>query len=149
MKQSHQVDRAEDSEYEQEENGEDESDEADVWILRKNPRTKYMVKPKFKMSYQTEWSDVTVQIDNGSEVNCLTKQDLMVIDPEAQLKATKTKLKAYGDTTIYPLGELEVMIKINDRRKQAEFVVVEDAAASLLSGQLSEDLGLISSIKNC
>ena len=91
----------------------------------------------------TDWTQVTMQIDNGSEVNCLRKQDLMMIDDKAPIKATTTTLRAYGDAKIYPLGKIDVMVKINDRQKQAEFIVVEDAATSHLSGQLSEDFGLL------
>ena len=144
MKQSHQL------EYEAEDETETESDEdsseleADVFVVNQKKRTKYMVKPELKIPNKQKWSEVTFQIDNGSEVNCLRKQDLMIIDSKPELKATKTKLKAYGDSTILPLGVIDVNIKINGRSKQAEFVVVEDATASLLSGQLSEELGLIS-----
>ena len=142
MKQSHQLEYEEEDETETE--SDEDSNEADVFVVNQKKRTKYMVKPELKIPNKQKWSEVTMQIDNGSEVNCLRKQDLMIIDSKAELKATKTKLKAYGDSTILPLGVINVNIKINGRSKQAEFVVVEDAAASLLSGQLSEELGLIS-----
>ena len=54
-----------------------------------------------------------------------------MIDPAAQFKPTRTKLKAYGDTSIHPLGEITAQIKINGKRKEAEFIAVEDAAASI------------------
>ena len=142
MKQSHQLEYEEEDETETE--SDEDSSEADVFVVNQKKRTKYMVKPELKIPNKQKWSEVTMQIDNGSEGNCLRKQDLIITNSKAELKATKTKLKVYGDSTILPLGVIDVNIKINGRSKQAEFVVVEDTAASLLSGQLSEELGLIS-----
>ena len=42
-----------------------------------------------------------------------------------------------------PLGTADIDIKINGEQRRAEFVIIQEASSSLLSGNLSEDLGLI------
>ena len=117
---------------------------SETYLVKKSVKSKYIVLPEVKMPYQTSYTELPIQIDNGSEVNCMRKQDLCRIDPHAKIERTHTKLKAYGDSTLIPLGKAEVDVKINGKEKRAEFIVIEEASGSLLSGQLSEELGLIS-----
>ena len=108
------------------------SDNSEVYsVLRKH---KYMVVPELKLTSENRWSEVKMQIDNGSEVNCIRKQDLQSISPTAVLEKTSTKLKAYGDVTLYTIGKIELHIRINSKFRTATFLVVEDASNSLLSG---------------
>ena len=102
-----------------------------------------MVKAKLKTATQDNWVEIAMQIDNGSEVNCIRKQDLKQIDPKAEITRTKTTLRTYGNSQIHPLGTVQLVVCINNVQKQAEFIVIEETSTSLLSGQLSEDLHLI------
>ena len=127
---------------------EEEESEDDIYsdtyqVRKSKSKTKYMVLPKFKLPYQTDYTEIPIQIDNGSEVNCMRKQDLLQLDPHAKLSGTSTKLRAYGNSTVTPLGTADIDIKINGEQRRAEFVIIQEASSSLLSGNLSEDLGLI------
>jgi hypothetical protein len=140
-KRSHQVKEEESSESDI--FSDEEDDRHECYSITKT-RTKYMVRPLLKLPQENKWTQITVQIDNGSEVNCLRKQDLLTAWPQASLEKTQTKLKAYGDVTLKPVGKLDLEVNINGRTEPATFLVVNDASVSLLSGHLCEKLGLIS-----
>ena len=100
---------------------EDPSEECDengrqVYAIRRK-RTKYMVKAKLKTATQDNWVEIAMQIDNGSEVNCIRKQDLKQIDPKAEITRTKTTLRTYGNSQIHPLGTVQLVVCINNVQK--------------------------------
>lgn len=125
---------------------EEYDDEAEIFIVSDKAYTKYMVRPEMKIPNGSVWAEMDMQIDNGSEVNCLRKQDLYKLNgfDATMLQKTGTKLRAYGGVTLHPVGKIDLKIKINDKERQATFLIVEEATTSLLSGKLSEELGLIS-----
>ena len=65
-----------------------------------------------------------MQIDSGSEANCLRMpEDFVRIQNRSDLKKTRAILKAYNGERVFPKGDIHNGGKIT----RAKFVVIDDA----------------------
>ena len=123
-----------------------ESDTSSVYQINncRSRRSQYLVKPLIKDSkHQTQWKEVTMQIDNGSAANCIRQQDLATLATKPKLKKSNMRLTTYSGDVMHPLGQIDLDVRINGKEATLKFQVIDNASTSLLSGQASEDLGLI------
>ena len=96
-------------------------------------RSKYMIEPQLRSGQTSNWIEVTMQIDIGSEANCLRMEDFESIQNRPDLKKTRAILIAYNGERVFPKGEVYIDIQIG-KITRAKFVVIDDAPSSLLSG---------------
>ena len=87
---------------------------------------------------------VTMQIDSGSEANCVRMKDFVKIQNRPDLKKTRAILKAYNGERVFPKGEVYLDIQIGGKIARAKFVVIDDAPSSLVSRKTREGLELLS-----
>ena len=81
-----------------------------------------------------------MQIDSGSEANCLRMlEDFVKIQNRSDLKKTRAILKAYSGERVFPKGEVYLDIQIGGKLTRAKFLVIDDAPSSLLSGKTCEE----------
>ena len=107
-------------------------------------RSKYMIEPQLRSRQTSNWIEVTMQIDSGSEANCLRMEDFVKIQNPPDLKKTRAILKAYNEERVFPKGEVYLDIQIGGKITSAKFLVIDDAPSSLLSGKTCEELELLS-----
>ena len=107
-------------------------------------RSKYMIEPQLRSRQTSNWIEVTMQIDSGSEANCLRMEDFVKIQNPPDLKKTRAILKAYNDERVFPKGEVYLDIQIGGKITRTKFLVIDDAPSSLLSGKTCEELELLS-----
>ena len=88
-----------------------------------------------------------MQIDGGSEVNCIRVEDFVKIQNRPDLKKTRAILKAYNGERVFPKGEVYLDIQIGGKITRAKFLVIDDAPSSLLSGKTCEELEHLSITK--
>ena len=103
-----------------------------------------MIEPQLRSEQTSNWIEVTMQIDSGSEVNCLRMEDFVKIQNRPDLKKTRAILKAYNGEPVFPKGEVYLDIQIGGKITSAKFLVIDDAPSSLLSGKTCEELELLS-----
>ena len=65
-------------------------------------RSKYMIEPQLRRGQTSNWIEVTMQIDSGSEANCSRMEDFVKIQNKPDLKKTRAILKAYNGERISP-----------------------------------------------
>ena len=72
---------------------------------------------------------MTMQIDSGSEANCLRVKDFLKIDNRPPLKKSRVVLKTFNGEGVIPKGKvfLDIYIPIGGQRTRTRFLVVEDA----------------------
>ena len=107
-------------------------------------RSKYMIEPQLRSGQTSNWIEVTMQIDSGSEANCLRMEDFVKIQNRPDLKKTRAILKVYNEERVFPKGEVYLDIQIGGKITSAKFLVIDDAPSSLLSGKTCEELELLS-----
>ena len=91
-------------------------------------RSKYMIEPQLRRGQTSNWIEVTMQIDSGSEANCLRMpEDFVRIQNRSDLKKTLAILKAYNGERVFPKGEVYLDIQIGGKITRAKFVVIDDA----------------------
>ena len=103
-----------------------------------------MIEPQLRSEQTSNWIEVTMQIDSGSEANCLRMEDFVKIQNPPDLKKTRAILKAYNDERVFPKGEVYLDIQIGGKITRTKFLVIDDAPSSLLSGKTCEELELLS-----
>ena len=69
-------------------------------------RSKYMIELQLRSGQTSNWIEVTMQIDSGSEANCLRMEDFVKIQNRPDLKKTRAILKAYNGERVFPKGEI-------------------------------------------
>ena len=69
-------------------------------------RSKNMIEPQLRSGQTSNWIEVTMQIDSGSEANCLRMEDFVKIQNRPDLKKTRAILKAYNGERVFPKGEI-------------------------------------------
>ena len=82
-------------------------------------RSKYMIQPQLRSGQTSNWIEVTMQIDSGSEANCLRMEDFVKIQNRQDLKKTGAILKAYNGERVFPKGEVYLDIKIGGKITRA------------------------------
>ena len=82
-------------------------------------RSKYMIEPQLRSGQTSNWIEVTMQIDSGSEANCLRMEDFVKIQNRQDLKKTGAILKAYNGERVFPKGEVYLDIKIGGKITRA------------------------------
>ena len=65
-----------------------------------------MIEPQLRSEQTSNWIEVTMQIDSGSEANCLRMEDFAKIQNRPDLKKTRAILKAYNEERVFPNGEV-------------------------------------------
>ena len=86
-----------------------------------------------------------MQIDSGSEANCLRMpEDFVRIQNRSDLKKTRAILKAYNGERVFPKGEVYLDNQMGGKITRAKFVVIDDTLSQLLSGKTCEELELLS-----
>ena len=60
------------------------------------------------------------------------------------MKKTRAILKAYNEERVFPNGEVYLDIQIDGKITSANFLVIDDAPSSPLSGKSCEELELLS-----
>ena len=103
-----------------------------------------MIEPQLRSEQTSNWIEVTMQIDSGSEVNCLRMEDFVKIQNRPDLKKTRAILKVYNEERVFPKGEVYLDIQIGGKITSAKFLVIDDAPSSPLSGKTCEELELLS-----
>ena len=103
-----------------------------------------MIEPQLRSEQTSNWIEVIMQIDSGSEVNCLRMEDFVKIQNRPGLKKTRAILKVYNDERVFPKGEVYLDIQIGGKITSAKFLVIDDAPSSPLSGKTCEELELLS-----
>ena len=64
-----------------------------------------MIELQLRSGRTSNWIEVTMQIDSGSEVNCLRMpEDFVKIQNRSDLKKTRAILKAYSGERMFPKG---------------------------------------------
>ena len=107
-------------------------------------RSKYMIQPQLRRGRTSDWIEVTMQTDSGSEANCLRMEDFIKIQNRPDFKKTRVILKAYNGERVFPKSEVCLDIQIGGKITRAKFLVVDNAPSSLLSGKTCEELELLS-----
>ena len=93
-------------------------------------RSKYTIESPLRSGQTSNWIEVTMQIDSGSEANCLRMlEDFVKIQNRSDLKNTRAILKAYSRERVFPKGEVYLDIQIGGKITRAKFVVIDDAAS--------------------
>ena len=115
-----------------------------MYSVTDGSRSKYLVKPQLRSGQTSNWVEVTMQIDSGSEANCLKMEDFVKIQNRPDLKKTRAILKAYNGERVIPKGEAYLDIQIGRNMTRAKFMVIDDVPSSLLSGKTCEELELMS-----
>ena len=91
-------------------------------------RSKYTIESPLRSGQTSNWIEVTMQIDSGSEANCLRMpEDFLRIQNRSDLKKTLAILKAYNGERVFPKGEVYLDIQIGGKITRAKFVVIDDA----------------------
>ena len=103
-----------------------------------------MIQPQLRSGQTSSWIEVTMQIDSGSEANCLRMKDFVKILNRPDLKKSRAILKAYNGKRVFPKGEVYLDIQIGGKITRAKFLVIVDAPSSLLSRKTCEELELLS-----
>ena len=85
-----------------------------------------------------------MQIDSGSEANCLRMEDFVKIQNRPDLKKTRAILKAYNEERVFPKGEVYLDIQIGEKITRTKFLVIDDAPSSPFSGKTCEEFELLS-----
>ena len=75
--------------------------------------------------------DIKMELDTGSAVTVMSKQDFLKHFPDHKLNDTRVRLKTYTGEKIKPMGILPVNVRHNSQQKQLELLVVEDGGAPL------------------
>ena len=96
-------------------------------------RSKYMIEPQLRSGQTSNWIEVTMQIDIGSEANCLRMEDFVSVQNQPD-----------NGERVFPKGEVYLDIQIGGKLTRAKFLVIDDAPSSLLSGKTCEELELLS-----
>ena len=103
-----------------------------------------MIEPQLRSGQTSNWIEVTMQIDNGSEANCLKMEDFVKIQNRPALKKTCAILKANNGERVFPKSEIYLDIQIGGKITRAKFLVINDAPSSLLSGKTCGGLEILS-----
>ena len=94
-----------------------------------------MIQPQLRSEQTSNWIEVTMQIDSGSEANCLRMEDFVKIQNRPDLKKTRAILKVYNDERVFPKGEVYLDIQIGGEITRTKFLVIDDAPSLPLSGK--------------
>ena len=93
------------------------------------------------------WTNIRMLIDNGVAANCLALlalRDYKSIADKPVLEKSTAKLTSYSGDRIKPKGQVSLDVQIGDKQvRHVLFQVIEDAPCSLLPGQTSEALQLM------
>ena len=101
-----------------------------MYSVTDSSRSKYMIELQLRSGRTSNWTEVTMQIDSGSEANCLRMpEDFVKIQNRSDLKNTRAILKAYSGERVFPKGEVYLDIQIGGKITRAKFVVIDDAAS--------------------
>ena len=94
-----------------------------------------------EMSLENTKRPVTFQIDCGATVNVIHKG----LIGDVKLKRTKTVLRMYNKSLIYPLGKCKITLKnpITSQQYYQTFQVVDQELVPLLSRAAAENMNLI------
>ena len=115
-----------------------------MYSVTDSSRTKYMIQPQIRSGQTSNWIEVTMQIDSGSEANCLRMKDFVKIQNRPDLKKTRAILEAYNGERVFPKAEVYLDIQIEGKITTAKFLVIDNAPSSLSSGKTCEELELLS-----
>lgn len=84
------------------------------------------------------WMDVTIdgvsvkmELDTGSAVTVMNKEDFSKYFPDKALKATKLRLRTYTGEKIKPLGVASVTVEVHEQKQTLELVVIKTGGAPL------------------
>ena len=125
-----------------EENEEVSSSEGPIYAVKELKQ--YMVRPQVRRNVNSPWTNIRMQIDNGAATSCLALRDYQSIEDKPVLEKSTAKLTSYSGDRIKPEGQVRLDVQIGDKQvRHVLFQVIEDAPCSLLSGQTSEALQLM------
>ena len=103
-----------------------------------------MVRPQVGRDVNSPWTNIRMQTDNGAAANCLALRDYESIADKPVLEKSTAKLTSYSGVQIKPKGQVSLDVQIGGKQvRHVLFQVIEDALCSLLSGQTSEALQLM------
>ena len=125
-----------------EENEEVSSSEGPIYAVKELKQ--YMVRPQVRRNVNSPWTNIRMQIGNGAAANCLALRDYESIADKPVLEKSTAKLTSYSGDRIKPKGQGSLDVQTGDKQvRHVLFQVIEDAPCSLLSGQISEALQLM------
>ena len=78
-------------------------------------RSKYMIEPQLRRGQTSNWIEVTMQIDSGSEANCSRMEDFVKIQNKPDLKKTRAILKAYNGGRIFPKVKSTLTSRLDEK----------------------------------
>ncbi|KAL1446523.1 hypothetical protein WDU94_003657 [Cyamophila willieti] len=96
---------------------------------------------------QIEGGSVCFKLDSGSEVNIIPVQIFKRLNINCKLEPSNVKLLPYGNqTSMMPLGKVELMTRYKDEQILAEFLIVDCNAVPLLGLDTCVKLNLITRV---
>ena len=97
---------------------------------------------KYRIKVMIKEQIVPVYIDTGADVCVMSQQNANRLNLDIQ--ETKMKIRPYGSRPKKCIGEYTGTVRQGDRIANAIIYIVKDKVETLLSGPVSEELGIIS-----
>ena len=85
---------------------------------------------------------LTVKVDTGASCNCISERECMRLGGPSLLKS-RLRLMTYSGHSLSVLGEVELAVEFDSSYHLLRFVVVKEAAATLLGLPTCKQLGLV------
>ena len=78
-------------------------------------RSKYTIESSLRSGQTSNWIEVTMQIDSGSEANYSRMEDFVKIQNKPDLKKTRAILKAYNGGRIFPKVKSTLTSRLDEK----------------------------------
>ncbi|GFR98759.1 Pol polyprotein [Elysia marginata] len=91
--------------------------------------------------------DPQFRIGTGAKCNIILKTDFQKINNPGKLEKTYTVLKSYSNHVIKSLGRARLTVQSKTSTVETKFQIVDIKAENIISGDLAEELGLISKVE--
>ena len=102
---------------------------------------------KWKEKLKVNNNNLQFRIDTGAKCNIILKEDFQMINNPGTLYKSNTILRSYSNHVIKPVGQIELTVQSQTSTVEAKFQVVDIKAENIISGDLAEELGLISKVE--
>ena len=93
-------------------------------------------------------TEIQFQLDTGAKCNVLSITDFKKLKLSTALQKADTTLRSYSGHRIEPKGMIKLPVKFRDVEHTVQFYIVETKSQSVLSGETSEEIGLLKRINS-
>ena len=124
-----------------------DSDES-IYMVYSKTKQQYFVELAVDTPTRDETKTIRFQLDSGATCSTMKLVDYQQLSDKPPAPS-KTKLKLYNGTILYPVGAASLRCQINGVTRKIHFEIVEDAPSSLLSGRAAEALGIMRFAHEC